>query len=248
MIEDPWFHRPRPRPTARARLFGFPYAGGAATIFHTWPAGLPDDIEMVALALPGRSFRFREPGFTRLPPLLDILEERLAPLLDRPFAFFGHSMGAALAYELTHRLHARRRPTPEHLFVSARRAPHLPAPDAPLHQLPDRDFVVALRRHYNTSEELLHNRELQELVLPALRADLELLETWDSPAYPPLAAPITAFAGDRDQAVPQAQVDAWRQHTRAAFRLHLIPGDHLFLHSAQAQVLTSLTAAWPTRP
>lgn len=244
---NPWFHRPRPNPAARARLFAFPYAGGAATVFHTWPAGLPADVELVALALPGRSFRLRERSFTRMAPLVDELDRQLAPFLDRPFAFFGHSMGAAIAHELTQRLRDRGRALPERLFVSARRAPHIPAPGDPLHTLPDREFMIALRDHYNTPAEVLQNRELQELVLPALRADLELLETWTSVARPPLPVAIAAFAGAADRGVPLADVEAWRQHTAAGFTLDVLPGDHLFLHSAQPQLLARLSSSWGAR-
>lgn len=240
---NPWFHRPRPQNEPRARLICFPYAGGAASTYHGWPAGLPSDVEVVALEFPGRAFRLREPGFTRMVPLLEALELELSALLDRPYTFFGHSMGAAIAYELTQRFFTSGRRLPDKLLVSARRAPHLAVSDPPLFKLPLEEFIAALVRRYNTPEHVVTNPDLQQLVLPALRADMELLETWESPLRPPLPVPICAYGGESDVGVPRSHVEAWRQHTTGSFELSMIPGDHLFVHSASRQLLGLISRA-----
>lgn len=242
-LRNPWFHRPRPVERPRVRLWCLPYAGGAATAFHTWPGDLPDDIEVVAIALPGRSFRLREPPYRRMTDLVTALLKEMTPHLRAPYVIFGHSMGAAIGYELCQRLAASGEALPATLLVSGRRAPHVPPRGEPLYRLPDQQFMANLRDFYGTPDEVLRNRELQELVLPALRADLELLETWTSPEYAPLPAPIAAFAGEHDVGVDIADVEAWRQHTSSSFVLHTIPGDHMFLHGAQAGLLSLVAGA-----
>lgn len=236
-----WFSSPRPRADARVRLFCFSYAGGSASVFHRWPQQLPETLEVHAACLPGRAFRLREPAIKRMGPLLDELEAAMRPLLDRPAALFGHSMGALVAYELARRLGGK----VQHLFVSARRAPHLPSRIADLHALDPDAFVEALRTFYGTPEVLLADPELQTLVLPALRADLELLETYAPPPIAPLAVPITAFGGDRDAGVTPDELEAWRPHTADAFEVELLAGDHFFVHAAYADLAQAIARRLP---
>src|SRR5215470_3991894 len=127
-----WFAFPRRNPQARLRLFCFPHAGGGSSIFRSWPAELPWDIEVCSALLPGRESRLREPPFTRIAPLVTELGEVLLSYLDRPFAFFGHSMGAFIAFELIHELKRRNVTGPTHLFVSGAGAPHIPDPETPI--------------------------------------------------------------------------------------------------------------------
>jgi surfactin synthase thioesterase subunit len=242
-LNAPWILRTAPRPRARARLFCFPHAGGGASAFRTWPGGLPSDVEVCAIQLPGRESRIRERPLESLPAMVEALVSALARELDRPFAFFGHSMGAVLAAEVARALAARGEPLPGHLVVSARRPPHLPGPEAPLHVLPDPEFVAELGRRYGgMPAEITQHADLMELLLPPLRADVRALEMHRPPARPPLSCPIAAFGGSDDRTVPREGLDAWRGETSAAFRVRVFQGGHFYLEPRRAEVLADLAA------
>jgi medium-chain acyl-[acyl-carrier-protein] hydrolase len=235
-----WLSIPRPNPTAAVRLFCLPHAGGGSAIFRRWPAALPANIEVCLVRLPGREARLREPPFTRLEPLVATLADILRPLLDRPFAFFGHSMGALVAFELARHVRARCQIAPRHLFVSARRAPQCASTDPFLHVLPEAEFRRAIRELGGTPEQVLADEELLSLLLPAVRADFTVAETYAYGEEPPLDCPITAFGGRDDPRVGDTQLDAWRQQTRRDFRRYMFPGGHFFIHSAEAPLLDVL--------
>lgn len=239
-VTSRWFHIPRPVADPRLRLLCFPYAGGSANVFHTWPAGLPRDVEVCAVQLPGRSFRFGEPRISRMEPLLAAMDAAAAALLDRPFAFVGHSMGALVAFELARRLRRRGGPRPLHLVVSGYRAPQLVDPLPPIHALPADVFVAELRRRHGAPDDALGDPEMLEFVLPILRADFELIETYAYAPEEPLDIPLTALGGHDDAGVPAAHLAAWAVQTRSAFDMCLFPGDHFFLHSAQPELLSRL--------
>ena len=143
MRNDVWIKRSGHYPQTCFRLFCFPYAGGGASIFRTWPERLPPDIEVCAIQLPGREDRFGEPTFENLSSVIDVLADVLCPYTDFPFAFFGHSLGALISFELTRRLRRQKTPCPMQLFVSGHRAPQIPDPDPPIHQLPDVETGLA---------------------------------------------------------------------------------------------------------
>lgn len=233
-----WVKAFEPRPLARLRLFCFPYAGGGASVFRAWGSGLPSAVEVSALQLPGRESRWRDPAFRRLAPLADDITRALGPHLDRPCAFFGHSMGAALAFEVARRLVRAGGPTPVHLLVSGRCAPRVIDDEPPIFGLPREEFIAELRQYAGTPEEVLANDELMDLVEPLLRADFELIETY---TYEPdglqLALPLTAFTGREDVDVPLAKVLPWAAETRGAFRSHVLPGGHFFLNEHRAELL-----------
>ena len=244
MIADsPWIVRPRPRPDARVRLFCFPFAGGSSFTYRAWADALPPSIEVAAVRLPGRESRRAEASFRRVGPLVQALATVLAPWTDRPFAFFGHSMGALVAYEL-----ARTLPTPPvHLYVSGRRAPDHPDLRAPIHALPDAAFVAELRHLNGTPEDVLRHAELLQLVLPVLRADFELCETHVHAPGPPLPCPLTAMGGIADARVPAATLDAWRAQTSSTFARRLFPGDHFYLEAGRPAVLAAIVESLGTR-
>jgi surfactin synthase thioesterase subunit len=229
-------HRGEPR----VRLLCFPYAGGAASAFRPWGDVLPPDIEVHAVQLPGREWRLKEEPFRRVEPLVEALLGALDPLLDRPVAFFGHSLGALVAYELARGLRRTGRPVPAHLFVSAYRAPHLPQTEPPLHDAPDEVFRTSLRTLDGTPEELLGNEELMALVLPTLRADFELSDRYEHVPEPPLTTPISAFGGLGDLVTPRERLEPWAEHTAAAFKLRMVPGGHFFVHESRDLVLRAV--------
>lgn len=239
-----FFRISKPNPYARLRLFCFPYAGGAASIYRTWYQHLPQDIEVCAVQLPGRENRIREAPFTNVVALVEALIPHLKPYLDKPYALFGHSMGALLAYELAQQLQPHGRP-PTHLLVSGRRAPTLPDPESLLHTLPsDDDFLIALHRRYNNlPAQILADVELRTLFTPLLRADLTLVETYSHPVQTPLPCPLITFGGESDPFVSQTELQAWQPLTEADFGLHRFPGGHFYLNE-QVQPLLATIACY----
>jgi medium-chain acyl-[acyl-carrier-protein] hydrolase len=234
---NPWVSFFRPNPRARLRLFCFPYAGASSLIYRQWPEELPADVELCAVQLPGRGGRLREPAFRHMPTLVEVLAEALLPLFDRPFAFFGHSMGASIGFELARRLRRVRAPEPVHLFVSGRRAAQIPMTDPPSYQLPEPVFIEELRRLNGTPQEVLEHPEMMQLLLPVLRADFELIQTYTYEPGPPLACPISAFGGLQDFDASRDLLAPWREQTTGAFSLQLLPGDHFFLHTSRHHLL-----------
>lgn len=242
--KSPWVVIPRPVAHPRLSLFCLPYAGGGANVFQGWPTQLPPDIEVAAIQLPGRGTRFREPVFQRIAPLCDALEAALLPFLGpAPFALFGHSMGATIAFELCRRLRRRGGPMPVHLIVSGRGAPQLVDAGPLTYQLPEAEFVQKISRQGGTPREVLDNAELMSLLMPILRADFEVVETWQYTPEPPLDVPITALGGHQDELAPPTELSGWHEHTVREFSTHLFPGGHFFLHSAAVPVLTVIARA-----
>ena len=235
-----WVTCPQPNRQAKLRLFCLPYAGGSASSFRTWSNSLPLTVEVCPIELPGRGMQMGSVPFTQLKPLVGAIAQVLLPYLDKPFALFGHSMGAIVSFELAHLLRRRYEQEPLHLFVSGRRAPQIPPPQPCIHTLPEPAFLDRLRRFNGTPKAVLENAELMQLLLPTLRADFAVIETYNYAAEPPLDCPITVFGGLQDDEVGLDDLQAWRQHTNACFSLQLFPGDHFFLHSAPELLLQSL--------
>lgn len=223
------------------RLFCFPYAGGGASIFRTWQDMLPPDITVCPVQLPGRENRLSEPRFTRISLLVRAMAHALRPFLNYPFAFFGHSMGATISFELARQLRRQKAPEPICLFVSAEQAPQLPSLVPPLHQLPDADFIEQLRSLNGTPEAVLQNTELMSIMLPMLRADLAMCETYMYQEEEPLAYPISVFGGQQDGEVSYPSLTAWRDQTCNNFTLRLLPGSHFFIKDSQAPLLQAIS-------
>lgn len=236
-----WDGRRKPNPHASVRLFCFPYAGGAASIFRAWGDSLPDFVETYPVQLPGRGPRSAEAQITRLPELLQALADALGPHLDKPFAFFGHSMGALLSLELARLLRKQSGVEPAHMFLSGCRALQIPDPHPPTHDLPEPEFIEVLRRLNGTPKEVFENPELLGFILPLLRADFKLCQTYRYADDLPLGCPLTVFGGTEDQTTRE-QLEAWREQTRASFSLKMFPGDHFFLHAAEREILEIIAA------
>ncbi|XYI02621.1 thioesterase II family protein [Sorangium sp. So ce1128] len=239
--ENQWFFVPRRSPRPRVRLLCFPYAGGNANLFRTWPDDLQASTEVWAVHLPGRGARFGEPAFTRMAPLLDALEEVMVQSLDTPYALFGHSMGGLVAFELTRRLRRRGAALPVHLFISGREAPEVP--DVAIHALPDDEFIAALSHYGGMPANVLREPELMKVLLPVLRADFAVFETWKHVKEEPLDLPISVFGGLDDAMLPLPHIDGWCAQTRGKFAVHLFPGDHFFLQTVQPTLLSVVAQA-----
>ena len=235
-----WFANPRPNPEARLHLFCFPYAGGGPQIFRQWPQRLPATVQLYSAQLPGRGARMRERPYTCLSSLVEQLARVIEPYLDRPVAFFGHSLGAVIAFELARQLRRQAGVEPVRLFVSGSPAPQIAKTNAPTHDLPEPELLERLRRLNGTPREVLDHPELVDLMLPLLRADIKMSETYAYAAAPPLGCPISAFGGLSDLEVSREHLAAWREQTAAGFSLQMFEGDHFFIHTAQALLLQAI--------
>ena len=244
---DPWVSFPNPKPEAGLRLFCLPHVGGGTSTYFPISKYLPADMELCLVRLPGRESRLKEPPFSNLAPLVNTLAAIVEPYLDRPFAIFGHSMGAIIGYELLSNFERRSFPTPARLFVSSRRAPHLRDLDPPLHHLPDRILIKEIQNRYNgIPDVVLQNPELLHLFLPTLRADLTLVETYRFESGD-IACPITAFGGLRDERVKVSELHAWQERTRGEFRIELFPGGHFYFQNEEKALVQTILSDLPLR-
>jgi medium-chain acyl-[acyl-carrier-protein] hydrolase len=237
---SPWTAGAKPNPRARLRLFCFPYAGGAATIYRGWQSALPSHVEVLPVQLPGRGRRLNEPAYTSVGELVPAAAEALRPYFDMPFVLFGHSMGATISFELARHLRRERGLAPRRLLVSGRRAPHAPGTSPYTHDLPEPEFIKALRDLNGTPGEVTEHPELMALMLPLLRADFALSETYRCGEVTPLECPLSVYGGTRDADVTRAQLEAWRELTTGPFSLRLFPGDHFFLTSSEPLLLKAV--------
>lgn len=235
-----WFLCPKPNVHARMRLFCLPFAGGGASTYHGWAQIIPEHVEVRALQLPGRESRMREARITSALALAQAIADALEPYLDRPFAFFGYSMGALLAFETARALRRRRRPLPTHLFVAAMRAPHVPAVVPPLAHLPQDQLLRALRDYYQPAEEVFEIPELRDLLLPILRDDIALVDGYAYYAEPPLNCAIDVYVGTQDRSTSIEAAGRWRDQTAGPFELTVFRGSHFFLHSALSKLQEEL--------
>ena len=234
-----WVTRPKPNDKARFRLFCFPYAGAGAQAFRPWIDAL-DHVEVCPIQLPGRETRFYEALLTDPDALVATLTGVLYPYyLERPFAFFGHSLGAILAFELARSLIENYSFAPFHLFVSGRVAPQDKDPRPLIHTLPDREFVAMLRSLNGTPDEILNDPGMRPL-LAMLRADLALNERYVYVHKDPLAVPITAFGGSIDPKVTEQELARWRLQTTGRFRQVTFRGDHFFINTERPQLLREI--------
>jgi medium-chain acyl-[acyl-carrier-protein] hydrolase len=236
----PWMVMPRRSSSARFKVFCFPYAGGGASLYHAWSDELRPAVEVCPVQLPGRENRVLERSFATLEPLVQMLADVLAPALDTAYALFGYSMGALVAFELTRELRRRQLRPPSKLMVAAHPAPHLVNRRKPVHHLPDARFIQALRRLHGTPDAVFEHGELRALMLPLLRADFAVCETYVHQADAPLECPITAFGGRQDHEVTRRELEAWREQTRAEFTLRLVSGGHFFIHTARPTLLSGI--------
>jgi pyochelin biosynthetic protein PchC len=230
----PWFQCHRPEPLPSAQLVCFPHAGGGASFFRPWLDDLPPGIELLSAQYPGREDRLREPLATDLGELADRYARLLASVGGAPVVLFGHSLGAAIAYEVARRMQASGRP-PALLVVSGRQAPV--DSSRAVHLMDDDDLWADVLRAGGTSRQVLDNLELRALVLPVLRADYRLSETYRPVAAPVLGCPILAVSGDDDPDVDLAVLPSWRELTDAGFAMRVFPGNHFYLNACRRTLI-----------
>ncbi|HQC96192.1 MAG TPA: alpha/beta fold hydrolase [Aquabacterium sp.] len=219
----------------RLRLFCFPYAGGGPQVFQTWGAWLPPRVGLHAVHLPGRGTRLNELPLHRLEPIVVAIVRALRPMQDLPFAFFGHSMGALLAFETTRALRLGSA-GPSLLIASGCRAPPLIEEREKIHDLSDAAFIRKLVELGGTPEEVLEHRELLDLLLPTLRADFAVIDTYRYSPAALLACPVTVISGSTDAHASRSTMDAWQLQTSNRVSFREIEGGHFFVHSAEHEL------------
>lgn len=232
-----WFFNPAPREGAAGRLFCLPYAGGSAAVYREWGRALSGEVEVQAVQLPGRGWRLREAPGRDLGELAEKIAEAIEPLADRPFLLFGHSMGAWLGLLVARELE-RRGLEPIALLASGRQAPQLGCVQPPLSHLEDGDFVAEVQRRYGGIPELIReDHDLLQLLLPALRADIEALERYRHRGEPRLRCPVIALGGQTDRVVPVETLAAWAEETIGPFEIETFPGGHFYFQDNPAPLL-----------
>jgi medium-chain acyl-[acyl-carrier-protein] hydrolase len=227
------------------RLFSFPYAGGDISTFSPWAESLPPDIELCPVQLPGRGRRALEPAYSEIGLLVDALADGLSPALDMPFAFFGHSMGALVCFELSRALRRRGGPRPCHLLVSGRPAPQLPSRYGPLAHLDDDDELLVHLHHrygYALPEDDERLDDLLQLMAPTIRSDVMISDGYRYRDEEPLDCPITAFGGLDDSTVTREELAGWQAQTRGRFEIRMLPGGHFYLESQQTFLVRFVAA------
>jgi len=243
MASSRWITRPTPSPSARVRLFAFPYAGATARAFAPLAQVLGARVEVCVVEYPGRGTRWGEPLLRSVDALVSGVLVELRPLLDRPFALFGYSLGGTVAFEVARALRRENGPNPAALLIASRHAAHLVDRRPPTWNLPTPRLMEELRALGGAPAEVLAQADLMELFLPIVRADLQAAQTYSYRDEPPLDVPITVFAGTKDPIDPPPEVDAWRAQTTGAFTAHVLPGGHFFMNDAQSDFIAALKEA-----
>jgi surfactin synthase thioesterase subunit len=230
---------------SRVNLFCLPYAGAGAAMYRGWKSRLPSWIELIPLHLPGRGVRYNLPAMHNWAQLIGLLMQDVQPYLARPFAIFGHSMGALIGIELAYAIRARHQRTPVWFGASGSKAPSRRERDLKWLDCPEETLLDELRSLHGTPPELLENRELLEMLLPALRADFYLCGSYHPQRREPLDCPLLALGGtgDDDVSPPQENLAAWSLETSGPCRVEMLDGDHFFIHTHQDAVITLVVDA-----
>ncbi|WP_353947402.1 alpha/beta fold hydrolase (plasmid) [Streptomyces sp. HUAS MG91] len=247
-MNSTWFRRFTPAGNG-PRLFCFPHAGGSATAYLQLARSLPSAFDVVSLQYPGRQDRYREEPFTELDDLVGAVAEQLAGEVaadpERPYALFGHSMGALVAFETARLLARDGLPRPQRLFLSGRGAPD--GRDSAFGRFDDADVLADVRRLGGTEQAMLDDPEILEIVLPALRADYRILGTFTWRGGEPLDVPLTALTGDSDPMTTVDDMWTWRAHTSRDFGLKVFPGGHFYLFDQLGPVAGAVTEGLAAR-
>ncbi|MGA5417949.1 thioesterase II family protein [Streptomyces pseudogriseolus] len=243
-MNSTWFRRFTTAAGDGPRLVCFPHAGGSATAFKDLARALPARFDVMSVQYPGRQDRYHEPPFTALAALVEAvageLTRELAAAPGRPYALFGHSMGALVAFETARLLASRGElPSPQRLFLSGRGGPGTSS--LPYHLYDDADVLDDVRRLGGTDQAMLEDPDLLELVLPALRADYRALGTYRWRAGEPLTCAVTALTGDRDPMMKPEDAGTWRAHTTGDFTVKVFPGGHFYLYDQTDRIASAVT-------
>ncbi len=237
-----WIVQPKPNESAKIRLFCFPYAGSSAVVTYKYFVdNLPDFIEVCPVELPGRGTRMGEKLIDNIEVILEEIAENIKDFLDKPFIFFGHSMGALISYELTQKINEKYNAKPLKLYVSAHKAPFLERGGPIMHKLEKNSFVNELKKMNGIPNELLEHTELMDLMLPIIRNDYALCENYTYRGKEKINVPITAFGGKFDKDIKEIDLIKWSEVTDQAFNHFLLDGDHFFITKERERFLSLFT-------
>lgn len=228
---DKWVMTLKAAAEPAGTLFCFPYAGGSPETFRAWSAGIAGTTELKCVRLPGRGLRLKEALYDQWQPLVEDAFEALSPHLNRPHAFYGHSFGGRLAYELAHLASARYPGLTRRLFVSGCRSPDTPQARPYMHQMTEGDFCGAVAKMGGTPTELLENERLRRLLLPTVRSEIRLAELWGERHTSRLDIPITAIYSQDDPIDNWRTMRGWTSFTQRDCELLEVPGGHFFVDS-----------------
>ncbi len=240
--EAAWLDPRRPLEPGRFKLFCLPHAGGGSVLFQSWQAHFGSRLDVAPVLLPGRDRRMRESAIDSVRTLARAMARGLERELLSPYAIFGHSMGALIAYEFCHALRELDLPEPGHLFAAGFRAPHLPDRNPQLHELSDEELVSALELLGGTPPEILEFEGLMALMLPTVRADLRMVETYRWTEREPLSVPITSICSSADPLVSREETEQWGQLTSGSFDSVEVAGGHFFLDAQREPLLSAIEA------
>jgi len=229
-------------PAARLTLFCFHCAGSGASMFRTWRPHLPAEIDLRAVQLPGRENRLKERAYTHIEPLIDDATQALKPHLDKPFAIFGHSMGALVGFEVARRIRRSYQRDPVHLFFSSYPAGQLVQFRQSIANLPDDEFVDRAIRYHWIPDRLLKNREWTKALSEILRADVATCESYVYQDDEPFMCPVSVFGGLEDFYVSRDELLAWQEQARGSFKLRLFPGNHSYHQDCRNRLLSTIAA------
>ncbi|MPQ34068.1 thioesterase [Clostridium estertheticum] len=229
-LSSSWFCIPKPNPNAKIRLFCFPYAGGMPEIYYSWLNELSNQIELVVIKYPGHVPGSSETLYTNLTTLSKELAQILSRNTDKKYAFFGHSMGALISFELATQLNIIGAKAPEYLFLAAKNPPDIPVEQPPIYEM-TMEEIIQLARSYNAlPEEVLGNHELLKLIIPILKADFEMIEKWSiNEDFKPLNTPMCVFSGINDSLGLPKNMAEWQKYTKSEFKMIKVPEQHYFI-------------------
>ena len=232
-----WFIKFKPKHHASIRLFCFHYAGGSALVFRDWEKDIIGDAELVAIQLPGRDNRYDEPLLCSISQVVDQLIENFNNYIYKPFVFFGHSMGALIAFEFARALRRKRISQPKHLIVAGTRAPQIFREKQPIHDLPDVEFIKELKKYNGIPSPILYDKEFISTFLPIIRSDFCISETYEYMNEQSLNCPITALGGLIDNTFNKENLLKWKEQTIGSFKYYFLSGDHFFIKFSYKEVI-----------
>lgn len=245
MIAEKLFHRPAPNSSAALQLFCFPFAGGGTATYRPWLKYLHRDIELITVQLPGRGSLLEHRPFDTMLDLVAELSAHIKGTIEKPYVFFGHSLGSKIAFELARELLRQHCPLPIHFFASGAGAPFKPRTAAMIHQLPDAEFIRRIGALNGTPEKILQNEELMRFMLPVLRADFKLIETYLGDRSCELPIPLSILGGEHDEAIARDDLLAWQEVFHTATDVKFFPGGHFFINQHAAEIAASINALLP---
>jgi medium-chain acyl-[acyl-carrier-protein] hydrolase len=232
-----WFIPFKYNKNSYIRLFCFHYGGGSASAYREWAKDIVDHVDLVAIQLPGRESRFSEPLLDNVLDIVNKLSLDFQDYLDKPYIFFGHSIGALIAFEFTRTLRKKGMPQPKHLIISGTKAPQVQLKRAPIHHLPDSELTEKIREYNGIPSYILEDKELMAIFLPIIRSDFCISEAYKYNSEEPLTCPITALGGLSDDTFDSRDLLKWQEQTSSSFEHELLPGDHFFIKSSYQEVI-----------